>query len=331
MKCEPGGFEEQNAGGRGQASTEGQSTPHVRDQREGLREIVLGQVSQEDSQPAPPRAGGGELTDKIALVTGAARGQGRSHAVALANEGADVVAIDIAADIDSIPYALGTKEELEETAQLVEQTGRRVVTYVADVRQLADLQACVQSAIAELGDIDIVVANAGVMAAGKTDPADQQVYRDIVETNLFGVWNTLVATVPSMIRKGRGGSIILTSSTQGLAGRGGDGSAAAFAYAASKHGIVGLMRSAAHAYATHNIRVNTVHPTGVATPMVINDHTVRFFQEDPDAATKLATNLLPIPLVEVQDVTNAVIWLASDKARYVTGVTLPVDAGFSAM
>ncbi len=334
MNSEPGGSDQQGANRHEQESSEDPATG-VKDQREGLREIVLGQTRQEDSQVIPPRAGRGELTDKIALVTGAARGQGgRSHAIALANEGADIVAIDIAADIESIPYGLGTKEELEETAQLIEQTGRRVFTYVADVRHLMDLQACVQSAIVELGDIDIVVANAGVMAAGNTDPADHQVYRDIVETNLFGVWNTLVATVPSMIRKGRGGSIIMISSTQGLAGRGGgDGSAAAFAYAASKHGVVGLMRSAANAYAAHNIRVNTVHPTGVPTAMVINDHTVRFFfQDDPDAATKLATNLLPVPLVEVQDVTNAVIWLASEKnARYVTGVTLPVDAGFSAM
>lgn len=273
----------------------------------------------------------GELTNKVAVVTGAARGQGRSHAVALANEGADIIAIDLAADIESIPYALGTKEDLEETAQLVEQAGRRVVAYVADVRQLAELQACMQSGIAELGEIDIVVANAGVMAAGKTDPEDQQVYRDIVETNLFGVWNTLVATMPSIIRKGQGGSVILISSTQGLVGRGGDGSAALFAYAASKHGVVGLMRSAAYAYAKHNIRVNTVHPTGVATPMVINDYTVRLFQENPEGAVKLATNLLPVPLVEAQDVTNAVIWLASDKARYVTGVSLPVDAGFTAL
>ncbi|MCV7205045.1 mycofactocin-coupled SDR family oxidoreductase [Mycolicibacterium peregrinum] len=271
-----------------------------------------------------------QLTGKVALVTGAARGQGRSHAVALAEEGADIIAIDLAADIDSIPYALGTKEDLEETAELVRGTGRRVATYVADVRLLAELQAGVQAGIADLGDIDVVVANAGVVATGRTDPLDEQVYRDIVETNLFGAWNTIVASVPSMIRKGRGGSIILTSSTQGLVGRGGDGSAAAFGYASSKHGVVGLMRSAAHAYAEHNIRVNTVHPTGVATPMVLNEHMARVFQDNP-SAPKLATNLLPVPFIEAQDVTNVVVWLASDKARYVTGATLPVDAGFTAL
>lgn len=271
-----------------------------------------------------------ELTNRVALITGAARGQGRSHAVALAGEGADIIAIDIAADIESIPYPLATKEELEETAQLVRDTGRRAATYLADVRQLADLRECVQLGTAELGDIDVVVANAGVVGVGKTDPHDEQVYRDVVEVNLFGVWNTIAATVPSIIRKGRGGSIILTGSTQGLVGRGGDGSAAMFAYAASKHGVVGLMRSAANAYAQQNIRVNTVHPTGVATPMVTNDYAAESFQGSPTAA-KVSTNLLPVSLIEAQDVTDAVVWLASDKARYVTGVSLPVDAGFTVM
>jgi SDR family mycofactocin-dependent oxidoreductase len=248
----------------------------------------------------------------------------------LANEGADIIAIDIAADIESIPYPLGTKEELEETAQLVRDAGSRVAAHVADVRLLAELRACVDAAVDELGDLDIVVANAGVVALGKSDPADEQVYRDIVETNLFGVWNTIVAAVPSIIRKGKGGSMILTSSTQGLVGRGGDGSAAAFAYAASKHGIVGLMRSAAHAYAEHNIRVNTVHPTATLTPMAVNDYMAEVFMKHPSAA-KLATNLLPVPFVEAEDIANAVVWLASDKARYVTAAALPVDAGYTAL
>lgn len=272
----------------------------------------------------------GLLENKVALITGAARGQGRSHAVSMAEQGADIIAVDIAADIDSIPYHLASHEDLEQTAQLVRDQGRRIHTSVVDVRQLADLRSAVDSGVAELGDIDIVVANAGVVATGKTDPADEGVYRDIVDINLFGVWNTLVASIPSMIRKGRGGSVILTSSTQGLVGRGGDGSAAAFAYAASKHGVVGLMRVAATSYAEHSIRVNTVHPTGVLTPMVFNEYMAQVFTEHP-SASKLATNLLPIPFVEAQDVTNAVVWLASDQARYVTGVCLPVDAGYTAM
>jgi SDR family mycofactocin-dependent oxidoreductase len=271
-----------------------------------------------------------ELIDTVAVVTGAARGQGRSHAVALAAEGADIIAIDRCADIDSIPYPLSTKEDLDETVRLVEAQGRRIVPVVADVRDLAALQAGIQGGVDALGEVDIVVANAGVVAIGLKDPADEQLYRDIVDTNLSGVWHTIVATVPSIIRKGRGGSIILTSSAQGLVGKGGDGSAAMFAYAAAKHGVVGLMRSAANAYAQHNIRVNTVHPSGVGTPMILNDHTLRTFQENPNGAA-LSGNLLPVPWVEAEDVTNAVVFLASPKARYVTGVALPVDAGHAVM
>lgn len=271
-----------------------------------------------------------ELSGSVAVITGAARGQGRSHAVALAAEGADIIAIDRCADIDSIPYPLATKADLDETVAAIEAVGRRVVPVVADVRDLPALQAAVQTGIDQLGDVDIVVANAGVVAIGNKDPLDAQVYRDIVETNLNGVWHTIVATVPSIIRKGRGGSIILTSSAQGLVGRGGDGSAAMFAYAAAKHGVVGLMRSAANAYAQHDIRVNSVHPTGVATPMIMNEFTATKIRENPNASA-LSANLLPVPYVESEDVTNAVVWLASSKARYITGATLPVDAGHTVM
>lgn len=272
----------------------------------------------------------GELENTVAVVTGAARGQGRSHAIALAAEGADVILVDLCADIASIPYPLGTRADLDETVTMVAATGRRAVPVVADVRDLAVLQAGIQSGIDELGEVDIVVANAGVVAIGLKDPLDDQLYRDIVDTNLNGVWHTIAATVPSMIRKGRGGSIVLISSAQGLVGRGGDGSAAMFAYAAAKHGVVGLMRSAANAYAEHHIRVNSVHPTGVPTPMVINEHIARLLQENPTSSS-LSGNLIPVPFVEVQDVTNAVVWLAGPKARYVTGVTLPVDAGHAVM
>ncbi|HTY29752.1 MAG TPA: mycofactocin-coupled SDR family oxidoreductase [Mycobacterium sp.] len=271
-----------------------------------------------------------ELLGSVAVITGAARGQGRSHAVALAAEGADIIAIDRCADIESIPYPLATKAHLDETVAAVEAVGRRVVPVVADVRDLDELQQAVQAGIDELGDVDIVVANAGVVAIGNKDPLDTQLYRDIVETNLNGVWHTIVATVPSIIRKGQGGSIILTSSAQGLVGRGGDGSAAMFAYAAAKHGVVGLMRSAANAYAQYNIRVNSVHPTGVATPMIMNKFTATRIKENPKGSA-LSANLLPVPYVESEDVTNAVVWLASPKARYVTGATLPVDAGHTVM
>lgn len=266
----------------------------------------------------------------VAVITGAARGQGRSHAVALAAEGVAVIAVDRCADVESIPYPLASEDDLDETVHLVRELGGRIHPVVADVRDLAGLRAGVDAGITAFGEVDAVIANAGVVGMGLPDPDDARVFDDIVDINLRGAWNTLAATSGSMIRRGGGGAMVLTSSMQGLTGRGGDGTAATFAYAASKHGVVGLMRSAANAYARHNIRVNSVHPTGVATPMIFNDHMAKTFAEatDPDPMTG---NLLPVPFVEPLDVTNAVLWLVSDKARYITGVALPVDAGFAVM
>jgi SDR family mycofactocin-dependent oxidoreductase len=272
----------------------------------------------------------GELDNTVAVITGAARGQGRSHAVALAEQGADIIAVDICTDIEAIPYPLATKSDLDTTTELVRNTGRKAVPVIADVRDLAALEAGVQAGIDELGDIDIVIANAGVVAIGNPETRDQSLFTTIVDTNLKGVWHTMLATVPSIVRKGRGGSVVLVSSSQGLVGRGGDGSTAMFAYAASKHGVVGLMRSAANAYAPHKIRVNSVNPSGVATPMIINDFVIRGMTENPNQA--VSQMLLPdVPLVEPQDVTEAVLWLVSPRARYVTGVSLPVDAGHLVM
>lgn len=267
---------------------------------------------------------------RVAVITGAARGQGRSHALALAAQGIDIIAIDRCADMESIPYPLANRADLEETASLVQDSGARIVTAVADVRDISGLQAAVDRGVSILGEVSVTIANAGVVGMGLSDPLDQDVYRDIVETNLTGVWHTIAATAPSMIRGGVGGSIVLISSMQGLVGRGGDGSAATFAYAASKHGVVGLMRSAAYAYAKNNIRVNTVHPTGVATPMIFNEHMMRMFEVNPEG-TGMSGNLLDVPYVEPADVTNAVLFLISDAARYMTGSTLPVDAGFAVM
>jgi len=268
--------------------------------------------------------------NRVVVITGAARGQGRSHAVALAAEGADIIAIDLCADIDSIPYPLATEADLAETAELIREAGGRVHTVVADVRNLDDLQRGIDSGIEVFGDIDAMVANAGVVGMGMTDPRDERIFADIVDTNLKGVWNTIAVTAPSMIRKGAGGAMVLISSMQGLVGRGGDGSAATFAYAASKHGVVGLMRSAAYAYAEHGIRVNSIHPTGVATPMIFNEHTARLFEANPGGSA-MAGNLLPVPYVEPGDVTSAVLFLLGDGARYITGMTMPVDAGFAVM
>lgn len=267
---------------------------------------------------------------RVAVITGAARGQGRSHAVALAEQGVDIIAVDRCADMDSIPYRLATRADLDETAQLVREAGAQIETVVADVRDLAALQAGIDGAVSRFGEVSIVIANAGVVAIGCPDPSDDRLYRDIVDVNLIGVWHTIAATAPSMIRRGTGGSMVLISSMQGLVGRGGDGSAATFAYAASKHGVVGLMRSAANAYAPHNIRVNSIHPTGVATPMIFNDHMARVFEADPEG-NAMSGNLLPVPFVEPADVTAAVMYLVSDGARYITGTALPVDAGFAVM
>lgn len=219
---------------------------------------------------------------------------------------------------------------MAETADLIRATGARVHTVVADVRSLAAVQDGVAAGVEEFGEVSAVVANAGVVAMGLPDPFDEVMFADIVEVNLVGVWHTIAATAPSMIRGGKGGSIVLISSMQGLVGRGGDGSAAAFAYAASKHGIVGLMRSAANAYAVQNVRVDSVHPTGVATPMIFNDHMAQAYAAGT-LSSGMSGNLLDVPYVEPMDVTNAILWLTSDKARYVTGITLPVDAGFAVM
>jgi NAD(P)-dependent dehydrogenase (short-subunit alcohol dehydrogenase family) len=186
----------------------------------------------------------------------------------------------------------------------------------------------VAAGTAELGPVDIVVANAGIAAVGEDGDDIEAIWRDTIDVNLTGVWNTVMAAAPGMIETGRGGAIVLTSSTQGLTGRGGNGSAGLTAYSAAKHGVVGLMRTFANWLAQYSIRVNTVHPTGVNTPMVVNDVIMKYLEEHAEAATALQ-NLMPVPMVEPLDISNAILWLVSEDARYVTGVTLPVDAGFT--
>lgn len=267
---------------------------------------------------------------KVVLVTGAARGQGRSHAVRLADEGADVIAVDLCGPVETIAYDLATAADLAETARLVRERGRRVVATEADVRDADALRAAVVDGAAELGGIDVVLANAGV---GMADPAADQgrAFRAQLDINLTGVWNTVQAAAPIMIEQGRGGSVVLTSSAFGLTGRGGDGTGGTDGYVASKHGVVGLMRTWANWLAPHGIRVNCVNPSGVATPMILNPAVEALFGGSADAPPKPVddvANLLDVTLVEVEDVTAAVTWLASDEARYVTGVALPIDAGF---
>ncbi|GAB6899353.1 mycofactocin-coupled SDR family oxidoreductase [Kineosporia succinea] len=269
----------------------------------------------------------GKLDGKVAFITGAARGQGRSHAIRLAQEGADIIAIDILEQLDTIDYPGATPADMEETVKAVEALDRRIVFKQGDVRDIETVKAVYQAGVADLGPVDIVLANHGIAQLGSAEPDPVKTFREVVDINLVGVWNTVWVCAHDMIERGQGGSIVLTSSTQGLTGRGSDGSAGALGYAAAKHGVVGLMRSFANWLGPHNIRVNTVHPTGVETPMVMNEVIGKYIADNPEAA-KMTANLMPVDLIQPVDISNAVLFLVSDDGRYVSGVTLPVDAGF---
>ncbi|MFW0795929.1 mycofactocin-coupled SDR family oxidoreductase [Gordonia sp. CPCC 205515] len=266
------------------------------------------------------------LEGKVAFVTGAARGQGRQHALTLARAGADIVAIDLCAQLPTVPYAMSTPDDLDETVGLIEGTGRKILARVGDVRDFAALKVLADDAVEQFGHIDIVCANAGVYSFGPISSLDIDAERwaEIVGTNLTGVFNTIKAAVPPMIERGAGGSVILTSSTAGIKGL-----RSMADYTASKHGVVGLMKTFANELAPHNIRVNTVHPTGVRTDMVDNPQLSDWYAANPDMANNVSGNLLPVDLVEAQDISEAVLFLASDSSRYITGVQLPIDAGFT--
>jgi SDR family mycofactocin-dependent oxidoreductase len=265
----------------------------------------------------------GKLEGKVAFITGAARGQGRSHAVRLAQEGADIIAVDICAQIDSVSYPLGTPTELEQTVKEVEAEGQRIVARHADVRDVDALRHAFEEGTAELGPVDIVLANAGI-GIGSHKPVDQD-WDDIIAVNLTGVWNTGRIAIPSMIERGRGGAIVLTSSTGGLMGVP-TNDQGLLGYTAAKHGVVGLMRSWANYLAPHMIRVNSVAPTGCRTPMAVNASLEDFLEVNPGMASAMA-NAMPVDMVEPIDVSNAIAWLVSDEARYITGTIVPVDAG----
>jgi SDR family mycofactocin-dependent oxidoreductase len=267
----------------------------------------------------------GKLEGKVAFITGAARGQGRSHAIRLAQEGADIIAIDICKQIESVPYPMSIPDDLIETAKQVEALDRRIFTAQADVRDEAQLKQAFEQGTAEIGPVDIVLANAGIAPMSLHEEHDA--WQDVVDVNLTGVFNTVEIAKPSMIDRGQGGAIVLTSSTAGINGIGGP-TRGGLGYTAAKHGVVGLMRSYANVLAPYSIRVNSVHPTGVNTPMVVNDVMQEFLAQDPQLSNAMA-NALPVDLVEPVDISNAIVWLVSDDARYVTGVTLPVDAGYT--
>jgi SDR family mycofactocin-dependent oxidoreductase len=272
----------------------------------------------------------GRVAGKVAFITGAARGQGRSHAIRLAQEGADIIAVDLAGQIGSVPYAMSTPDDLAETVKEVEALDRRIVATQADVRDYGAVKAALDAGVAELGHLDIVSANAGIFSFGTLEELDETHWQDMLDVNLTGVWHAAKAAIPHL-RANHGGSMILTSSTAGLMAIPNIGH-----YTAAKHGVVGLMRTLALELAPDFIRVNSVHPTGVDTDMIQNAAAYALFAPDlPEAertrqvaAERFQTlNALPIPWVEPVDISNAVLWLASDESRYVTGVTLPIDAG----
>ncbi|OBB18170.1 mycofactocin-coupled SDR family oxidoreductase [Mycolicibacterium elephantis] len=264
----------------------------------------------------------GSLDGKVAFITGAARGQGRAEAVKLASEGAHIIAVDICDQIASVPYPLATADDLALTVKLVEDTGARIVARQDDVRDQAGLASALQSGVDELGRLDIVVANAGI--APMQSGADG--WRDVIDVNLTGVHHTVEVAIPTLVEQGEGGSIVLTSSVAGLIGVG-SGDPGAIGYVAAKHGIVGLMRIYANLLAQYSIRVNSVHPAGVDTPMINNEATRQWLGSIAEKTPQEMGNALPVQVLQAEDIANAVAWLVSDSARYVTGVALPVDAG----
>jgi SDR family mycofactocin-dependent oxidoreductase len=273
------------------------------------------------------------LEGKVAFITGAARGQGRSHAIRLAGEGADIIGVDVCKQIDSVPYALGTSEELDETARQVSALGRRMVAVAADVRDRTGLAAAFEEGRSALGPVEIVVANAGILPFRSPDAdapgvEEERAWQDAIDVNLTGVWHTIQVAIPSMIERGAGGAIVITSSSAGLKPFS-DGSPGLDAYTASKFAVVGLMRTYANLLAPDRIRVNTVHPGGVDTPMISNPAFQGFMASGPRMATALP-NALPIGLMAAAEISSAVAWLVSDEGRYVTGIVLPVDAGIAA-
>lgn len=271
----------------------------------------------------------GRLKGKIAVVTGAARGIGRAQAVRFAEEGADIIAIDVCGPIDSVQVPPSAPEDLAETARLVGQAGGRIVTGIVDVRNADELHDVVDRGATEFDGIDIVCATAGITSRGAAIELSGAAWHTMLDINLTGVWNTCAATAPHLIKRGTG-SMVLTSSIAGLRGLVGVAH-----YTAAKHGVVGLMRSLAHDLAPHGVRVNCVHPTNVDTPLIQNDVVRSGFRPDLDrpptreefAAAATQMNLLAVPWVQPVDIANASLFLASDEARYVTAISLPVDAG----
>jgi SDR family mycofactocin-dependent oxidoreductase len=272
----------------------------------------------------------GQFDGKVAFITGAARGQGRSHAVKFADEGADIIAFDLCDQIDSVAYPMATPEDLDETVNLVEKSGHRIVAEQGDVRDFERLKAAVASGVAELGRVDFVLANAGIAPIIGEPAQAMSAFADAVDVMLKGVYYTIEAALPALLEHGDGGAVVITSSIAGLTGaraKFSQKSHGAAGYLAAKHAVVGLMRGYANMLAEKNIRVNSVHPTGVATPMIVNPQIDEMIAAQPEWAGAFE-NLMPVPLIEATDVSEAMVYLCGQSGRFVTGVTLPIDAGY---
>ncbi|MDP7734158.1 mycofactocin-coupled SDR family oxidoreductase [Mycobacterium paragordonae] len=274
----------------------------------------------------------GRLAGKVALITGAARGIGRAQAVRFAQEGADIVALDVCAPIETVVVPHSSPADLDETARLVREAGAKVHAEIVDVRDLATMAAAADRGAQRFGGLDVVCATAGITSRAMAVDMDEKAWRIMLDVNLTGVWHTCRVGAPHLIARGAG-AIILTNSIAGMRGLVGVAH-----YTAAKHGVVGLMRSLAHDLARHRVRVNCVHPTNVDTPLIQNDAVSSAFRPDLDRSPTRAEfaeaargmNLLAVPWVDPVDVANAALFLASDEARYITAATLPVDAGATA-
>jgi SDR family mycofactocin-dependent oxidoreductase len=272
----------------------------------------------------------GQLNGKVAFITGVARGQGRSHALTLAREGADIIGLDLCAKPSTTAYAGAKEEDLQETVRLVKEAGGQILAEVADTRDFDQVKAVFDRGVEQFGRVDIVIPNAGICSGAKTWEISPQDWREMIDINLNGVFHTVKAAVPTLISQGEGGSIVFIGSTEALKGAENISS-----YAASKHGVTGLMTSLARELGRYRIRVNSVNPTCVDTHMINNDFVYGLFRPDLDKPTRedvvdtfSGTHLLPVPWIEPEDVSKAILYLVTDTGRYITASTMVIDAGF---
>ncbi|MBE1551798.1 SDR family mycofactocin-dependent oxidoreductase [Mycobacterium sp. OAS707] len=272
----------------------------------------------------------GQLDGKVAFITGVARGQGRSHALTLAREGASIIGVDLCAKPTTTAYEGATEEDLQETVRLVKQAGADIVAEVADTRDYDQVKAVFDRGIEQFGRVDIVIPNAGICSGAKTWEIAPQDWREMIDINLNGVFHTVKAAIPTLISQQQGGSIVFIGSTEALKGAENISS-----YAASKHGVTGLMTSLARELGQYSIRVNSVNPTCVDTHMINNDFVYSLFRPDLDKPTRddvvgtfAGTHILPVPWIDPSDVSNAILYLVTESGRYITATTLVIDAGF---